>query len=206
MITIDDVHMPLAVERGMVGGPEFLTVTHTTPNAVKSTVSLREQALHRWNCSIVGMRDDNIEAMRTFFFERRGPAYGFLFKDWLDYRMTRQKIADGDGAATDFPLFKTYGSFRPYVRYITRPILSGDGALAVWVNNVAQPSGWAFEDGYIKFDVAPTNTHDIEASCYFDVPVQMLSDQLVYQALHTSQAIMPAFEIEEINEFMQLAE
>lgn len=207
-ITIDDIHLPLEVERGMIGGPEFYTTILTTPNAVKSTIMHRQQALHRWELSVIGMRDDNIEAMRTFFYGRRGPAYGFLFKDWAGgYTMAKQDIATADGVETDFPLYKTYGdAIRPYVRYITRPILVGTGALVVYVDDVvSNPVGWDFEDGYIKFAVAPADEAVISAECQFDVPVHFLGDQLVYQMMHSTQAIMPQFTLEEINEFMQLA-
>lgn len=204
MMTIDDIHMPLEVERGMHGGPAFFTTLQTTPNGVRSTVMSREQALNSWNVGLVGLRDDQIETMLKFFYGRRGPAYGFLFKDWADYKMLVQLIGTGDGSIQDFPLTKTYAdAIRPYVRYITRPT---SATLKVYKAGVLQTltTHYTFVNGKVHFVTAPAVDVAITAECQFDIPVQFLNDLFEIQMLHSTQGLVPTFKIEEINEFAQL--
>lgn len=205
MMTIDDIHMPLEVERGMTGGPAFFTTMLVTPNGVKTPVMAREQALHQWDLAIVGMHDANILAMQTFFYGRRGPAYGFLFKDWSDYKMPVQVIGEGDGVETDFALIKVYAdAIRPYNRFITRPVIA---TIKVYVDGVEKTytTHYTFEAGYIVFLAAPADDTEITAECQFDIPVNFMDDKLTMTMLHSTQGLMPTFKIEEINEFAQLS-
>lgn len=205
MITVDAIHMPLEVERGMSGGPAFFTTMLVTPNGVKTPVMAREQALHQWEVAIVGLRDTNIKEMLTFFYGRRGPANGFLFKDWSDYRMPVQSIGTGDGTETDFALANIYSdAIRPYSRFITRPVLA---TLKVYKAGVLQTytTHYTFLNGYVVFVAAPIAAAAITAECEFDIPVNFMDDKLTMTMLHSTQGLMPTFKIEEINEFAQLA-
>jgi uncharacterized protein (TIGR02217 family) len=69
-----------------------------------------------------------MDELTAFFYARRGPAYGFRFKDWNDYLLTQEVIAHGDGATTVFQITKTYtsaqaesGETDTYTRKITKP-------------------------------------------------------------------------------------
>lgn len=197
--------MPLEVERGMQGGPAFFTAMQVTPNAIKSAVQVRAQALMSWQVGLVGLHDANIKSMLTFFYGRRGPAFGFLFKDWSDYTMPVQSIGTGNGTNKNFTLINVYGdAIRPYGRYITRPVLA---TLKVYKAGVLQTytTDYTFANGVVTFVVAPLNLVVITAECQFDVPVQFMDDMFTVQMLHSTQGLVPAFRIEEINEFSQIA-
>lgn len=203
-ITIDSIHMPLEVERGMQGGPAFFTTLQTTPNAIKSAISARAQALMSWQVGLIGLRDDQIKNMLTFFYGRRGPARGFLFKDWSDYKMPLQGIGTGNGANKDFPLVNTYtDSINPYGRFITRPVAA---TLKVYKNAVLQTltTHYTFANGKVSFVAAPAISAAITAECEFDVPVQFMDDMFTVQMLHSTQGLVPTFKIEEVNEYAQL--
>lgn len=204
MMIIDAIHMPLEVERGMQGGPAFFTTMQTTPNGIKSSIMSREQAMLTWSVGLVGLRDAQLKLMLTFFYGRRGPAYGFLFKDWSDYKMPVVQIGTGNGTNKDFYLFNLYeDTIRPYVRFLTRPVLS---TLKVYKGGVLQTytTHYTFAAGKVSFVTAPAMSAVITAECEFDVPVQFLDDLFTVQMLHSTQGLVPTFKIEEINEYAQI--
>jgi uncharacterized protein (TIGR02217 family) len=69
-----------------------------------------------------------------FFAARFGRAFGFRFKDWIDYRVPRWEYAPGDlfaipvmfttdGHTKSFQIVKMYGdTTRVYARQITKPV------------------------------------------------------------------------------------
>ena len=118
----------------------------------------------------------------AFFRARRGAAVGFRFEDPYDHSsngMTGepgpgdQTIGTGDGAATEFPLTKSYSG---QVRRITRPVA---GSVRVSVGGVERVAGWTLAaKGVVRFDVAPAAGTEIRAGYRFDVPVRFAEDRL----------------------------
>lgn len=206
-ITIDNIRLPAEVERGMRGGPSFFTTVLPGPNGVKTTVQNWPQALCRYELSLVGIKRDVLEAFTTFVLGRRGAAYGFLFKDWRDYSATAQPLGTGDGVDTTFPLIRTYAdAVRPYLRQITRPVLTGTGALVIYANAVAvSDTLWDFANGVVTFAPAPANGVVLTWTGNFEIPVSFVEDQIPVTLAHENMATLPSFVIEEINEWAQLS-
>lgn len=83
-MSFDDVRLPVDVEIGAEGGPSFST-------GIITTASGREQRTQNWSVARntytigYGTSETDWQAVRTFFYARRGRARGFRFKDWTDF-------------------------------------------------------------------------------------------------------------------------
>jgi len=115
-----EIQFPTDISIGARGGPKWRTVITQTQNGW-------EQRLQKWgnikSSYDVGYGVKSIAELQTvvgFFNEVRGMAYGFRFKDWLDYSVTDETLTP-NGSPT-LQLIKTYGSGNNnYVRNIIKP-------------------------------------------------------------------------------------
>ncbi|VAW03627.1 Similar to phage capsid and scaffold / Gene Transfer Agent (GTA) ORFG12 [hydrothermal vent metagenome] len=187
MTGFHETRLPEDISYGASGGPQFLT------NVVEMA-SGHEQRNREWAEARniydigLGLRSENdLGELLGFFRARAGRAYGFRYKDWLDYKSsapqqniaaTDQILAMGDGATVGFQLVKTYDSGGLlHVRNIAKP---ATGTVTVALDGVIQATGWQVDvtDGVVTFDVAPANGVVITAGYEFDVPVRFLEDFL----------------------------
>ena len=134
---------------------------------------------------------DDLYAVIDFFEERRGPLYGFRWKDGLDYRSgppgqpvspLDQEIGTGDGVSNVFALVKQYGQqFARWQRPVQKPVA---GTVVLAVNGVEVPAGtgWTLDEttGQVTFQVGqiPAAGAVITAGFEFDVPVRFDTDRL----------------------------
>jgi uncharacterized protein (TIGR02217 family) len=79
-----------------------------------------------------------MEEILDFFYARNGKAYGFRFKDWMDYQLVHESIAVGDGVTKTFQVIKVYepNGF-PFVRPIRK---LNPGTITVHLDVLARPS------------------------------------------------------------------
>lgn len=105
----------------------------------------------------------------------------FLFRHWGDYRAVDNLIGLGDGATTEFQLYRVYtvGAVSRQ-RKITRPVA---GTVTAEVNGVPTAVTVDTETGLITFGAPPANTAQITASFEFDLPVRFDSDSIELVAL-----------------------
>lgn len=181
-----DVRLVLPVSIGAAGGPERMT-------DVLQLASGREQRNARWSGSrrrweLGGgvMRPDEAHALLAFFEARRGRAYGFRFRDPLDWKSCApcaevsafdQALGTGDGEATAFPLVKRYASGEAYWdRAVGRPVA---GSVRVAVGGV-ETSAFVVdgETGVVTLDAAPDVGAAVTAGFEFDVAVRFDMDRL----------------------------
>jgi uncharacterized protein (TIGR02217 family) len=182
MAGIEAVYFPLALGLGAEGGPGFSTsVVQTQSGYEFRNVNWREA--RRSYDAAVGVRSEkDLATLLAFFEARRGRAYGFLYRDPLDFSSAPfdeavsaqdQVIGTGDGTTTRFALVKNYGSVK---RRIARPVA---GSVRVSVNGLEQLIGWTLSDGgYVDFAAAPVAGAVIRAGFLFDVVVRFDQDQL----------------------------
>ena len=202
MVDFHDVRLPVDVEKGAVGGPEFNTTIASLSSGQEKRNVNWSRSRGRWNISYGMDTKANHEEVLAFFYARNGMAYGFRFKDWTDYQIgtsstdTPQEIAEGDDSTTDFQIVRRYtdGTYT-YSRNITRPVA---GTVRVFINSVEQLSGWTVDNdtGIISFSSAPTGSplESIGVICEFDVPVRFDSDKNDMAAQRED-----AFSFQEIN-------
>ncbi|MBL4801347.1 MAG: DUF2460 domain-containing protein, partial [Emcibacter sp.] len=187
MTGFHEVRLAQDISYGASGGPQFMT------NVVEMA-SGHEQRNREWaearNIYDIGLglrSEDDLSELLSFFRARAGRAYGFRYKDWLDYKScpplqeytdTDQQVSFGDGTTVTFQLIKTYDSGGTvHVRDIAKPIA---GTVQIALDSVAQGSGWQVDttNGIITFDVAPAAGVSITAGYEFDVPVRFAEDFL----------------------------
>lgn len=196
-----EVRFPASLSFGSLGGPERRTEVITLANGFEERNSPWSHSRRRYDAG-VGLRSlDDIETMVAFFEARRGPLFGFRWKDWQDYRSCKasaeisfadQDIGHGDGSTTAFQLQKTYasGGFE-YVRPVHKPVL---GTVVVGIDGVAVSEGvdWSVDpaSGIVSFVQPPELGAVITAGYEFDVPVRFAVD-----AIQTSVASYQAGDV-----------
>lgn len=179
-MSFHEILFPEDISYGSSGGPGFnttvieLTSGHEQRNINWSEVKAKYDVSHG-----VKIRTQ-MEDLLDFFMARNGKAYGFRFKDWMDYQLVSEPIAIGDGVTKVFQVIKTYEPQGfPYVRKIRK--LNPDtitvhlaGALQT------QPGQVSVDDntGLITFVVAPPVEAEILVDGEFHVPVRFDIDEI----------------------------
>ena len=182
-----EVRFPDNISRGARGGPERRTQVVELASGDEERNASWANSRRRYDVAYGIRRADDLAAVVAFFEARNGRLYGFLYKDWADYKSstpsqaitpTDQQIGTGTGSLTTFQLAKSYTSgVQTWTRTIVKPVA---GSVRVALNGVEQMSGWSVDTttGIVSFTVAPGNAVIVRAGFEFDVPVRFDSDQI----------------------------
>ncbi|MGF3027620.1 phage distal tail protein, Rcc01695 family [Methylobacterium aquaticum] len=203
-----EVRFPLALSYGSRGGPERRTEIVTLGSGDEERNSLWRHSRRTYNAGPALRRAEDVAVLIAFFEERRGPLYGFRWRDPFDHASappgrepapTDQALGTGDGTTRVFPLAKTYGgAFAPYARPITKPVA---GSVTVAVGGVAlAPAAFTVDatTGLVTLAAAPGLGTVVTAGFTFDVPVRFATDRIEidHQALRAGLvADIPILEI-----------
>lgn len=204
MQAFDDIAFPIALGREASVEPAFSTAIVTTASGHEQRNSDWADARLRFDAGPGVRSEADVNALLAFFRARRGAARGFRFRDPFDNASGEapafgdQRIGEGDGVLTRFPLVKLYGGVDPQRRRITRPV---PGSVRLGLNGVEQITGWSLEaGGIVRFDQPPAAGAIVTAGYRFDVPVRFAEDRLeVSRATHgaAAAASVPLIEIRE---------
>lgn len=178
-----EVLFPEDISYGSSGGPGFNTTVIELANG-------NEQRNVNWSLDRAqydvshGVKTrEQMEHLLEFFKARRGKAYGFRFKDWMDFTLDRQPVGttDGGGAITQ-QIFKRYEPETDF--FYDRPLKRlVAGTITVWVNGAVWPNGFNHVDpgtgmltagGAQSFDANAV----VEVACEFHVPVRFDIDEM----------------------------
>lgn len=173
-----EVRFPEDISYGSTGGPEFSTDIITTHNGHEQRNINWSAARAKYNITYGVKSDQQLSELIAFFRARYGKAIGFRFKDWSDYKATRQEIGVGDGNTTTFQLVKRYESGSGmYVRIIKKPVYE---SLKIYFNDTIKTDGYSvdYTTGKVTFATAPSSGILITADFEFDVPVRFDTDHL----------------------------
>ena len=91
MAGFDNTRLPVDVEVGAQGGPTFST-------GIITTASGQEQRTQNWSVArntytiSYDTSETDWQAVRAFFYARRGRARGFRFKDWTDFQGVNEPL------------------------------------------------------------------------------------------------------------------
>jgi uncharacterized protein (TIGR02217 family) len=172
---------PPNISYGSKGGPGFSTTVFTSDSGVEQRNINWQDARARYDVSH-GIKDvDDMDAILAFFYNVKGMAIGFRYKDWADYQLIDEQIGTGDGSDTTFQITKTYtvGS-EDYVRQIKKIV--SDPAPVVKVNDVTLTVTTDYtinaDTGIITFVTPPGNGLSVKVTCEFDVPVRFDTDNM----------------------------
>lgn len=173
-----ETQFPADISYGSSGGPEYTTDIVATQNGYEQRNVNWEQARARFNVAHGVKTKAQLDTLIAFFRARKGRAYGFRFKDWMDYQAVNQPLGTGDGSRTQFQLMKRYLSGAVAEnRIISKPVA---GTIQVYKNGVLQTGGVSIDvaTGVVTFAVAPAIGIAVTASFEFDVPVRFDTDRL----------------------------
>lgn len=195
-----DVRLPDSVEQGAQGGPEFLTSKVIMSSGYEQRNIDWQNARQSWDVAYGIDSADTFNAVRQFFYARRGSAYGFKFRDYSDYQLQLELIGTGNGTQTDFQLTKTYESTGPlpYVRKISRPDTT---TLTFTVAGVPVTSWTDLGLGLIRFTTPPAlGAQVIVTYCEFDVPMRFDVDKFPLTVYQPDAAEVGGLKILELRE------
>lgn len=185
-----EVLFPTDISRGSQGGPERRTDVVVLGSGHEERNARWADSRRSYNAGYGVKSLDDLNAVISFFEERRGRLHGFRWRDHADDRSCApgtdispgdQIVGHGDGARSTFQLIKTYGAaFAPWSRTIRKPVA---GSVRVAVGGVeigdehfsvdAASGVVTIGDGHVPGDgVAVT------AGFQFDVPVRFDTDRL----------------------------
>lgn len=192
-----DVRLPDEIEQGASGGPAFQTTVLPLSSGHEQRNIDWQEARHEWELGYGIDSKDAYDAVRQFFFARRGKAHTFRFKDWSDFQLIDEPIGIGDGTNRVFQLIRTYETDgpSPYFRRITRPV----GTVVFKVDGVVVS---AIDNGLGIYTLASAPALDavVTCSCDFDMCVRFDTDkfQLTLQQVNAgSIQSLPIIEVRE---------
>lgn len=169
-----NVRFPEDISYGSSGGPGFKT-------SVIDLASGHEQRNIEWSMAranydaAYGIKQrEQMEDVLEFFYARRGKAYGFRYKDWMDYQLDRQSIGVATTNATQ--VYKRYEPLTAH--FYDRTILKiVPDSVLLWANTVTiNPALLDVNTGIVNTTSYIGQT--IEVQCEFDVPVRFDTDDI----------------------------
>jgi uncharacterized protein (TIGR02217 family) len=203
-----EVRFPTGISRRASGGPERRTEIVALASRAEERNSRWADSRRRYDAGY-GIRSlDEIHAVIAFFEERRGRLHGFRWKDHADWKSCPplqpvdaldQRLAESDGAGTEFQLVKRYGSgLFVYARTIAKPVKE---TVRVAVDGRELPLAAFTIDattGRVRLATAPRAGALITAGFAFDVPVRFDTDRLVIDLEAFAAGRIPSVPVVEI--------
>jgi uncharacterized protein (TIGR02217 family) len=110
MSSFHEVLFPVDISYGSAGGPKWKTSIFTAASGFEGRAIEWGETRAEYDISYGIKSQEQMDLLTTFFYARRGRAYGFRFKDWNDYQATDLFLGVGDYATFDRQLVKTYSS------------------------------------------------------------------------------------------------
>ncbi|WP_375319335.1 TIGR02217 family protein [Candidatus Tisiphia endosymbiont of Oplodontha viridula] len=173
-----DIRMPEFIETFAVGKPEFATSCAATLSGREVRSLDREYARQKYlikNCRLSSLE---FEQFSAFFRARRGGNFAFRFRDNVDYQVSGQFIAEGDGKLTQCQLVKLYeDSILPYARTINKPV---SGSEEFYVNGVNLKVEVDYNSGLVTLPSPLEKGQILTGNFIFDVAVRFTNDSFEY--------------------------
>lgn len=206
-----DVRFPTNLSFGAVGGPQSRTEIVSLVNGFEERNTPWSASRRRYDAGLSMRSVDELSKVIAFFEARRGPLYGFRWKDWSDFKscaptktpdFNDQLIAVGDDQLSQFQLVKRYqsGDFET-VRDITKPVL---GRVKLGVSGDALNNDELFqidfETGVITLSEPLPEGAQLTAGYEFDVPVRFDEDHLDINVAHFEAGHVPSIPVVELRQ------
>ncbi len=144
MTSFHEVRFPVLVSYGANGGPKFNTTVLTLSSGYEKRNINWSQVRGEYDVAFGIKTEEEMNAVREFFYARRGKAYGFRYKDWTDFNLERQSIGMTDGETDTYQVYKRYTSAGiNYDRNIQKVVSNADAVtdLRVWVGSTLMVEG-----------------------------------------------------------------
>lgn len=189
-MSFHDDRLAVDIEKGAEGGLGFKTsVIQLASGFEKRNIDWSKQR-GSWDISYGIQSQGDYEGVLNHFMTRRGRAYAFPFKDWLDFRITNQLIGLGDDVVTQYQAIKSYLSGPSQFDRVIYLIVPA--TYTVKLDGVTQTEGggndYTIDDltGVVTMVTAPASTggtgpggeEALTLTAEFNVPVRYDADQL----------------------------
>lgn len=163
----------------VVRTPVWDTSIHTTISGKETRMARQVYPRWKWELTYNVLRSDathsELQQLAGFFNARKGRFDTFLYRDADDNTAIAQILGQGTDSLTTFQLIRDFGGFKEV-------ILAPQTVSAVYIDGVAQSSGWSVSawgtatPGVITFASAPANNAIITADFSFYFPCRMSED------------------------------
>lgn len=170
-----EVRFPVDISYGSSGGPGFNTSVIDLASGHEQRNINWSRARAKYDASYGVKEREQMEEVLDFFYARRGKAFGFRFKDWMDFTLERQAIGVAGGSNV-LQVFKRYEPLTAhfYDRPLTKIV---PGTVQIWSNGVVR------DPNLLNANTGLINTtgfagHTFEVACEFDVPVRFDTDEI----------------------------
>lgn len=190
-----NVIFPEDISYGSSGGPGFNTsIIELASGAEQRNVNWKQQRAE-YDVSHGIKTREQMEHLLEFFTARRGKAFGFRFKDWMDFEVPRQRAPLIDDR--NFQIYKRYEAETAYAfeRPITKIV---PGTAKVWVNNVLLANPDSFIDMNTGLLTGIQQSLVVEVECEFHVPVRFDTDTMKISHDDWEQMSWPSIPLVEI--------
>lgn len=206
---IESPRFPDLIAQGSRGGPRYRVGKTTVVSGAVYRNLVWDWARHEYDAACGVNTAALHEQLLYFFHVLGGPAIGFRFKDWLDYKSCSRSatptsldcaIGTGDGTDATWPLYKVYvqGSYSR-LRRIRKPVST---TVLVAVAGILKTETTHYTVNYATGVITftggniPTTGQAITAGFEFDVPVFFAEDihQYTWQDFASGVAQVPLIE------------
>jgi uncharacterized protein (TIGR02217 family) len=186
MTFLENPRFPDKIAYGSTFVPTFSTTIVETGSGFEQRNRNWEMPRYRFEVGMGIKTLADYYELLDFFYAVGGMAYGFRFKNWMDYKSCQpnkiispldQLIGVGDGITKQFQLKKTYiKGLLTTERLISKPI-QNTVKIAIGYQTI---SGWQVDtaSGIITFEIPPPKHANITAGFEYDTPCRFDSDEL----------------------------
>lgn len=188
MPAFHEVLFPPEISYGSQGGPKFKTTVFMADSGFEQRNVDWKNTRAEYDVSHGIKRQSQMDVLTSFFFNRRGRAYGFRFQDFNDFSISQEVIGVGNGVKTQFQIVKVYqdsqaesGETYTFTRIITKIAWGTLAGVKVGLANMVEGADYNIDEttGIITFVHPPGNGAAVSVGyCEFHVPVRFDTDHL----------------------------
>lgn len=194
-MAIDNVRLPIDVERGVRGGPSFRTTIVSLANGDENRNQEWETRRGAWNIGYGIQKREDMEEIYNFFHARRGMAYGFRFRDWMDYSVKEGPTLEVIGQPAKRQLARLHDDvIRPYTRVVRYPVAD---TLKVFVDYVLTEAYTLDALGVLTFTGGDPGDN-VLTTFEYDIPVRFDTDTLEVELNTFREGRAPSIPIVEL--------
>lgn len=174
-----EILFPEAISYGSSGGPGFNTTVIELASGAEQRNINWSQARATYDVSHGVKTREQMEEILEFFWARRGKAYGFRFKDWMDFQLPKTLVGIADGSGFIKQVYKRYESDTDF--YYDRAITKfAPGYTLYYDDTVINPVYLNPNTGIVTLagGQTPTAGTHIYVEGEFHVPVRFDTDEI----------------------------
>ena len=163
--------------------PTFDTIVASHPSGAEVRLALWDNCLWEFeltydvlasNAAYPGAGNRTLQTLMGFYLARGGQYGSFLFSDPDFNTAVGQGIGAGDGTTVVFPFYRVFGGQVEPVSWVT-------AVSAIYLDGVAQASGWTVGGNTIAFAAAPASGVMISADFTYGFVCRFLEDSIDFE-------------------------